>query len=191
MGIVNSTIVTERGLRATFMEAFNNGELPGNIESLIMRAPSNKGSEKYGWLGNVREWTDERNISGLEDFDYTITNTSYESTIKVDRDELEDDQIGAVNVRIRDLAKRAATHPTKLLMDLIANGATGLGFDGVPFFSASHVLGKIAAQDNIVSGSGVTFATVQADFRSARERMRGFTDDQGEVINQGSPALRT
>ena len=193
MGIVKDTVVTERGLNSAFQKGFNNGELPAKIESLFMRVQSTKDSEKYGWLGDVpqlREWVDERKLSGLRDYNYTIVNKSYESTLAIDRDELEDDQIGAVMMRVQDLGERAATHPTKLIYDLMAAGTVGLAFDGLPFFSASHTLdGGTTTQTNIVSGTGVTYATIKADFNSARALLRTFVDNQGEVINQGELKL--
>ncbi len=57
------------------------------------------------------------------------------------------------------------------------------------FFSASHIFEGGSAQSNIVSGTGVTFANIQEDFRSARAKIRGFKDDQGEVVNQGELKL--
>lgn len=187
---VQDTVVTERGLRAEFMKAFNNGELPAEIMSMLMVVTSNKGSEKYGWLGAVpqmREWLDERKISGLRDYDYTIVNRSYESTIGVDRDEIDDDQLGAVKLRVADLGRRAATHPIELFYDLLDNGDTGLAFDGQTFWSTTHTLdGGTTTQNNIVTGTGDSFTQVQADFRSARASLRGFVDDQNQVINQGA-----
>ena len=194
MGVVKDTVVTERGLRAEFVKAFGNGEMESRYESLIMRVSSDKSEEKYGWLADVpqlREWVDERKLSGLSDFSYTLANKSYEATLAVNRDELEDDQVGAIKVRIADLAGRAKTHPVKLIMDLMANGATtGLGFDGIAFYSTTHTLDKgVTVQSNKLTGAGTTFANIQADFRAARTALRGFKDSAGEVINQGDLKL--
>lgn len=190
MGIVSNALLLEKGLRAEFLKAFNNGENPQDVMPIIMETTSNADSEKYGWLGevpNMREWLDERRLSGLKDFNYSIPNKDYEATLKVNKNVMEDDQLGATKIRIRDLAARALTHPRKLLFDQIALGTTALGYDGVPFFSASHNESG-SNQDNIVTGTagaGYTASTFKADFISARARMRGFQDDQGEPRNEG------
>lgn len=195
MGIVSNNLLLEKGLRAEFLKAFNNGENPADVMPIITETQSTSDSEKYGWLGEVpqmREWVDERQLSGLNDFDYSIPNRDYEATLKVNRNVKDDDQLGAVQVRIRDLAARARTHARKLLFDQIALGVTDLSYDGVPFFSASHVEGDSGTQDNIVAGTSTapyTTAQWQADFCSARERMRGFKDDQGEPRNEGDMEL--
>lgn len=194
MGIIDNALLLEKGLRAEFLRAFDNGEKPADVMPIIMETRSTSDSEKYGWLGEVpqlREWVDERQLSGLKDFDYTIPNKDYESTLQVNKNAMDDDQLGATKIRIRDLASRALTHPRKLLFDQIALGPTALGYDGVAFFSASHPESG-TNQDNIVtgtSGSPYTTAQFKTDFCSARERMRGFTDDQGEPRNEGDMKL--
>lgn len=191
MGIVSNNLLLEKGLRAAFMKAYDTAESPADIMGMVLEVPSSASEEKYGWLGQVpqmREWLDERQLSGLADFDYTLPNVDYEATLKVSKNVKDDDQLGAVQIRIADLAKRARTHPRKLFMDLLLNGEVGLAYDGVPFFSASHVESG-SAQSNIVTGTGggpYTTAQFQADLIAARARIRGFVDDQGEPINEGS-----
>jgi len=191
MGILSNELLLEKGLRAAFLKSFESQESPADIMGMVMTASSTANEEKYGWLGEVpqlREWLDERQLSGLQDFDFTIPNRDYESTLKVDRNTRDDDQLGAINIRISDLAKRAKTHPRKLFFDLILAGEVDLAYDGVPFFSASHPESGVN-QSNIVTGtSGGPYTTAQfaADFTTARARLRGFTDDQGEPINDGS-----
>ena len=191
MGIISNNLLLEKGLRADFLKAFNNGEDPSDVMGMIMKVQSNAASEKYGWLGDspqMREWIDERKLSGLNDYDYTIPNVDYEATLKVSKNVMDDDQLGAVKVRIEDLAKRAKAFPRKLYFDQIAAGTTDLSYDGVSYFSASHPESE-TSQSNIVSGSSAgtyTSATFSADFISARSAMRGFKDDQNEPRNEGN-----
>lgn len=190
MGIISNALLLEKGLRTEFLKAFNNGEKPQDVMPIIMETTSTSDSEKYGWLGEVpqlREWIDERTLSGLKDFDFSIPNRDYEATLKVNKNVMDDDQLGAVKIRIRDLAARSLTHPRKLLFDQIAVSTVDLGYDGVPFFSASHPESG-TNQDNIItgtSGSPYTTAQFKVDFIAARARMRGFQDDQGEPRNEG------
>ena len=105
---------------------------------------------------------------------------------------MDDDQLGAIKIRISDLAARARTHPRKLFFDQLLLGVTDVGYDGVPFFSASH-LESGTAQDNLFSGTaGASYTTAQfsADFIAARAVMRAFKDNQGEPRNEGELALK-
>ena len=53
MGQKVGGIVLEKGLRADFVKAFNNGEDPAEIMPLIMVTQSSSDKEKYGWLGQA------------------------------------------------------------------------------------------------------------------------------------------
>lgn len=190
MGIISDALLLEKGLRANFLKAYNNGENPQDVMPMIMETTSTSNQEKYGWLGDVPqmvEWNDERTLRGLADYDYTIPNKHYEATLKVDRNVMEDDQLGAVKLRVKDLALKARAFPRKLFFDQIALGGTALGYDGVSFFSASHPESG-TNQSNIVTGTSAspyTAATFAADFISARAKLRSFTDDQGDPRNEG------
>lgn len=184
MGQVVNQVTLEKGLRADFMKAFEQVE-SGKVLSAAMRIPSSARQEKYGWLGSVpqmQEYKDEKKPKGLIDHDFTIKNVPFEATIAVDKFDLRDDQLGAVQMRIRDLAARAKTFPIKLMMDLLVAGTTGLCYDGQAFFSASHSEGNSGTQSNIVSGTGVTLDQITADFISARTKMMSFLDDQGQPM---------
>jgi len=184
MGQIVKPVTLEKGLRAEFMKAFELVET-GKIMSAAMKVDSSAASEKFGWLGSVpqmQEFKDEKSPKGLLDHNYTIANVPYEATLKVDKFAIRNDQLGAVQVRIRDLAGRAKTFPIKLMLDLLINGDTQLCYDGQAFFSASHSEGDSGTQSNIVNGTGTTLAQVTADFMSARTAMMGFLDDQGQPM---------
>lgn len=187
MGQVVTPVTLEKGLRAEFMKAYQ-GVPSAKLLSLMMQAPSSAASEKYGWLGSapvMQKFLDEKMPKGLIDHDYTIKNEAYEATLGVDKFAIRNDQLGAVKVRIADMAQRAKVFPVKLLVDLIANGGTGLCYDGQTFFSAAHAEGKSGTQTNIVAGTGVTIDKIEADFNSARALMKGFKDDQAEPMFEG------
>ena len=193
MGQIKNSVVLEKALRTEFMKSFDNGENPADVMPMIMETQSSSSSEKYGWLGNVTqlsEWKDSRKLTGLLDFDYSIPNKHYEGSLQVDRDDIEDDQYGAIKVRIQDLSKRAKTHPRKLFFELLVAGEVGLCFDGLPFFSNSHVYETGGStQDNLHTGTKVgtypTAAELSLDFKLARAIMEQFVDEHGEPFNEG------
>lgn len=182
MGQVVSPITLEKGLRAEFLKAYNSTE-DSAIMSAAMKLSSSADHEKYAWLGSapiMQEFKDEKVPKGLLDFSYTVTNVPYEATIKVDKFALRNDQLAATQMRIRDLGARARTFPIKLLMDQLVNGDSQLCYDGQNFFSASHAEGASGTQSNLLSGTGATLATIQADFFAARAKMLSYKDDIGQ-----------
>lgn len=195
MGIVSNILLLEKGLRADFLKSFNNGENPQEIMPMIMETKSSAASEKYGWLGEspqMEEWLDERQLRGLKDFDYTIANRDYEATLKVSKNVMDDDQLGAVKVRIADLASVARNHPRKLFFNQLIVGEVELGYDGLPFFSLVHdesSSNQINLSTETIAGSTQTTAEFASEFQVARGGLRILTDDNGEPRNEGELAL--
>jgi len=196
MGQVNNLLLLEKGLRADFVKAFNNGENPADVMPAIMETNSTAASEKYGWLGespDLRLWVDERQLSGLNDYDYELTNLDYEATLKIDKNVMDDDQLGAVKVRIADLAARARNQPRKLFFEGLIAGTTELCYDGQAMFSNAHPESG-SAQDNLLgytcSGASPTVAELKLGFTAARAAIRGYQDDQAQPRNEGELDLR-
>lgn len=81
----------------------------------------------------------------------------YEVTLEVDREEIEDDQTDQIEIRMREMADRAATHKDVPLGQLLANGASAgyLTYDGQIFFSNAHLSGKSGTQDNTLAPAAV------------------------------------
>ncbi len=187
---VKSTGLSTTGLRSEFFNAYTRAEKP--YDKLCTIYNSTKGSESHRWLGSlptVREWGSGRLARGLRSESYDVTNQKYESTIEVDREELDDDQTGQIRQRINAMAIAAANHPTTLLEGLFNSGATAgyLAYDGQIYFSAAHVSGDSGTQDNTISVAAATGTTpTTTEFRSslaqALARQIAFKDDQGEAI---------
>lgn len=180
----------ERGLRARFLKAFDNSEDPAEVMPFIMETTSDGRDEEYAWLGqspSMNEWIDERKLKALNDFSYSLKNKDYEATLSVDRNSLKDDRLGAVKIRIDDLARKAKIHPRKLFFDALVAGTVDLCYDGQPFFSASHQDSTASGvQSNIVTGTGITLSQLKTDIDTAEARMRCFLDDVGEPFDEGS-----
>ncbi|MDY0187800.1 MAG: Mu-like prophage major head subunit gpT family protein [Syntrophus sp. (in: bacteria)] len=131
------------GIYKTFTTIFN--QALSGVESMwplvAMETPSTGRSVDYKWLGDLpmmREWLGDRVIKDLSAFHYEITNKSYETTIEVDRDDIEDDQIGVYTPIVQQLAWAAAQHPDILVWGLLKAGFDTLCFDGQYFFDTDH-----------------------------------------------------
>lgn len=179
--IVN-TIALERNLNIMFNRAYDGiikKQQIDNLNLLYTTVPSTKSEEKYGWLGDVpaiQEWIGEKDVSGMKDYDYTIKNRDFHGTIGIDRNEIEDDQYGMIEPRIRQLAGAAANYPMELVADLVVNGTTNLAYDGDAYFANRTV------NDNLLAGTGTTLAQLKTDMGTARATMQRFVSDTGKLL---------
>jgi len=180
MGTVFGTGLTAKGLRSEFISAFV--DTPSVQGLLSTTVPSNAASEDYAWLGEtpaMREFIDERKVKGFTDTTYQIVNKTWEATMSVKRSELEDDQVGAINVRVQDLARRSRQHIDELLYQALTDNGTG--YDGAAFFSNTHpARGEGSAQDNLLTGTGTTTAALKTDIQAAIAALKDFTDERGK-----------
>lgn len=183
MALVNaSTLVAlQQSFRALFMQTAESIE-PFWMK-MAMEAPSGAALENYQWLGRVpamKEWIDSKTMEQLRGASYVITNKDWESTIEVDRNDIEDDALGMYRPRIAELASEAMRHPDELISTARRTGAATLCYDGQFFYDTDHAEGASGTLSNKLTGTGTTTAQITTDFFAALAAMRAFKDDQGK-----------
>jgi phage major head subunit gpT-like protein len=160
----------QTGFSKIFGAAFKTRPTPLR-DQLAMTVTSTTKTQTYGWMSplmKMRKWVGPRVIQSLKANTYLIENEPYEATFSVDRDNIEDDQLGLFDTRVQELAYVGARLPDNLVLDALLAGDTGLGFDGLAMFSASHTLDSDGVQSNLAdipfSPGGWAFvrATMQA-----------------------------
>lgn len=111
---------------------------------LATQVPSSAKSNTYGWVVDqtrMREWIGPRVALNLSEHEYVLKNKRYEATIELDRDDIEDDNLGLfANVTVPQLAEAARKHADELIADMLAlNSGNGpLAFDGKNLFADDH-----------------------------------------------------
>jgi phage major head subunit gpT-like protein len=143
------------GFKATFNEGF--GTAPPLWQEIAMLMPSSTSQELYGWLGTItrfREWIGDRVIQNLKTHDFTIKNRSFENTIGVDRDTIQDDTYGCYSPMFKQLGQDSRTHPDELVYGLFKNGFSQLCYDGQYFFDTDHPVVDAAGVTQSVSNFG-------------------------------------
>jgi len=159
--IINATNLA--ALQTGFKAAFNTGfRKPGTFWQIIATlVPSTNKLEAYGWLGQfpkMREWLGDRQIKSMSVHDYSIKNKKFESTIGVDRDDIDDDSYGVLSPLFEEMGYAAATHPDELVFALLAAGFATLCHDGQYFFDTDHPVGNeetgITSVSNMQAGAG-------------------------------------
>ncbi|KRC20171.1 Mu-like prophage major head subunit gpT family protein [Acidovorax sp. Root219] len=152
-------------LNQSFSAAFQIGlggaqPMWGQIATLV---PSATAEQKYAWLGKFtkfREWIGERQYQNLAQHDYAVKNKTWENTVTVTRDEIEDDHYGIYKPVIQQLGQDAAEHPDELVFSLLKAAFTTPCYDGQYFFDTDHPVGppgKQVSVSNFQGGSGTAW----------------------------------
>ncbi|WP_154124173.1 Mu-like prophage major head subunit gpT family protein [Grimontia hollisae] len=162
--------ISANGLRAIYTAvrtAFNTGR--GSYTPIWPRlatlVPSTTGTETYAWLGQfprLREWIGERQVKQMALHDYSLKNKTYESTVGIPREAIEDDQYGVYMPLMQEMGYAASTHPDEELFALMAAGFTTACYDGQNFFDADHPVkdpesGADVSVSNMQAGSGAAW----------------------------------
>ena len=107
-------------------------------------------------LPGVREWIGERVVYSLSQETFTIPNRTFEETIGVRREQLEDDKYGMLAPAAQQLGQDAGNLPGKLVAGLMTGGTSTLWVDGQDFFSTTHVsfpnTGRTTTNSNYQAG---------------------------------------
>jgi phage major head subunit gpT-like protein len=156
---------TLQGLFTAFKTIFQGtfNQTPVLWEKVAMLVPSSTAQEIYAWLGSTtgfREWLGDRLIQNLATHDFTIKNRSFENTIGIDRDKIEDDQIGVFNPVVAQLGMDAKKHPDLLVFALLQAGFNTACYDKQYFFDTDHpvtVNGITTSYSNFQGGVGAAW----------------------------------
>ncbi|SEN51652.1 Mu-like prophage major head subunit gpT [Gemmobacter aquatilis] len=82
--------------------------------------------------GNSSSSTSMRQVRTAPD------NRKFETTIRVRREDIEDDRLGVYTPQISMMAHSAAVHPDELVFEVLRRGFEADCYDGQPFFDADH-----------------------------------------------------
>lgn len=178
------------GFNAEFKQAFTKTE--SNLDKIASIFPSNNKEENYCWLGffpKMREWVGDRVVRNVEAFSYNVKNITFESTVAVPREDIEDDNYAIYAPIITQMGEQAKLHPDELLFDLLKSGFSKKCYDGQNFFDADHPVGDNSVS-NMQDGSGpawflldTTKAIKPFVFQKRRDyKMTALTRDEDENV---------
>lgn len=124
----------------------------------------------------VRQWLGAKAVKDLRAFELSVEVLPYEATIGLKRLDVTTDQTGAVNSSLTGFANASMSANDDLLITaLLAN--TWTSYDGVALMSASHTF--MNSTGNNLTTSALTFST----YRTGKEAMADFTDEDGKPLN--------
>lgn len=176
------------GLKAHFMKGLGSAE--SQWQKVAMLVPSTTKSNDYSWLSKMpkmRKWIGEKVVKSLAAFKYSIENDDFEVTVEVDRNDINDDNLGIYGPQAKSAGESAKQLPDEMVFSLIAAGFNTKCFDGQYFFDTDHPVGD-PNNPTSVSNKGTkklsiaSQAAAKASFGDARAAMRSFKDDEGRPL---------
>jgi len=185
--LVNRENVTSLfiSLKTTFNNAF--AAAPTVWEKIAMKVPSTTGQNIYAWLSKfpkMQKWVGEKNVKSLEAFKYTVVNDDFEATIEVDRNDINDDNLGIYGPQAQMAGEAAKQLPDEIVIDLVNKAFTTLCFDGQYFFDPNHKVGDVNVSNKGTKVlSAASSAAADASLGVARVAMRKFKDSDGRSLN--------
>lgn len=187
LGVVG-LVVNEQalaGMKANFMTLFNNARSAYTPlwTKGAMEMPSTTSLNTYAWMEafpKMREWLGDRYYKSLKAQAYNIINKTYESSVLVPRESVEDDQYGIYGPMMSAMGFASEQLWDDLFFALLNNGFTGLSYDGKAFFATNHASGL-----NKISGGTSTLATAGA-YGSAIKYLKSVVDSENNPMLTGN-----
>lgn len=182
----------QQGARADLIK-MKEVQKPSLVDALCERLPSSVRTEYLPFLGESPQLTkhdlgDMTTLDQLSDVQYSVDNESYRASLGFRNEDLEDDLVGGIQLRIRQMLRVGMQLEEKLLIDAITGSQNG--FDGTTFFSDSHTSsyssGATISHDNLLSGSGVASGNIATDFGTGLSTIMNYTGGNGEPWNEGN-----
>lgn len=192
MIMLGGMLVNKEAINAAFVAIktiFNNAfeSAPSTWQRIAMRVPSTTGQNDYAWLSafpKMRKWIGDKVVKSLEAAKYVIVNDDFEATIEVDRNHIEDDQLGIYEPQAKMAGQSSKQLPDEIVYDLVNGGFATKCFDGQNFFDADHNVNDASVSNKGTKKlSAATLAAAKASYGAGRTAMRQFKDAEGRPLN--------
>lgn len=171
-------------LKTIFNNAFD--ATPSQWAQTAMLVPSGSSQSDYTWLSKfpmMRKWIGDKVIKTLEAFKYTIVNNDWEATVEVDRNDIDDDNLGIYAPQAQMAGESARQLPDDIVADLKNNAFANLCYDGQYFYDDDHsVAGASVSNLGTAALSAATAALAAASYGVARIKIMTVTDDDGRPL---------
>lgn len=172
-------------LKTTFNNAFD--AAPNQWQDVAMVVPSTARANDYKWLSGfprMQKWIGDKAVKALSASGYSITNDDWEATVEVDRNDIEDDNLGIYAPQAQMAGFSAKQLPDEIVFDLVNKAFSTQCYDGQYFFDTDHpVNGQSVSNKGSKKLSAASLAAAKASYGAGRTTMKKFKDDEGRPLN--------
>lgn len=135
-----------------------------------------------GQLGKMREWLGERIVQNINAQDTKLKVKDFEGTVEVDRNDIEDDQLGIYAPMIQDLGNQAGYLWDDLAIEALTTGHQNLSYDGQFFFDTDHPQNMADASSPSQSNLFATRPLTAANYEYVRAQGAGLKGPDGRAL---------
>lgn len=155
---------TLEALKTVVKAEFQNGMqgARSQLEAVASTIPSTTAINTYAWLDDfphMRKWVGSRVLQDMNEQAYQISNETYESTLAIKADDIDDNNIGHYGALGKARGQAVVKHENRLVFNQLKNGLTLPCFDGQNFFDTEHPVndkvdgsGTDALVSNVIDG---------------------------------------
>lgn len=165
------------GYSAAFNKALS--EVSPDYKDIATVTSSSTAANDYAGIGQIpgwKEWIGDREVQHISEYGYTIKNKSFERTIGINRDAIEDDQYGIYTPMFSMMGQEAGEHYNDLVFEILTKGFTEKCYDEKTFFAADHVSGEKTFSNTS------TAALSTESFLAARQAMMSIAGDKNKPL---------
>lgn len=105
---------------------------------------------------STRQWIGEKQIGNIPSALLSFDVVYWESTVGISRLTIEGDQLQAYAPLVSHLGSAGKKHKDQRVVELLQQGKSTVGFDGLAFFSTAHTLNPASTQANLFTSRALS-----------------------------------
>ncbi len=164
---------------------------PSSWDQVAMEVPSNGASNTYAWIEKfpkLRKWLGDKVVSQLKGHAYTIVNDDFEATVEIDRNDIEDDNLGIYKPQAQMAGESSKQWADDLVFAALTGGFDEVCYDGKTFYATNHEVGEGKSKKLVSNRLSTplkidTLAEAKASYGTARTMLRSVKDNEGRPLN--------
>lgn len=165
--------------RLAFQGAFAAVDAPYEAFTRVETLEKGRSARMY-WGGQVpqmKKWVGDAQFDKLDTYVWEVGIEKYQTGLEIERDDIEDDNLGWILPYIQGMAVEARQHPGREIIKLLENGKNALCYDGQFFFDTDHRDGDGPVQSNKINGP-----LNEANLQLMRQTMGRLKDMKGRPM---------
>jgi len=155
---------------------------PGNWQKTTMQVPSTRSGEDHVWLSRFpkfRKWIGDKTVKSIKAGKYYVKNEDWETTLEVDRNDIEDDALGIYQTQASGAGEAAGELNDIISDDLKDKAFTETCMDGQFYYDTDHPVNDASVSNKGTAVlSAATLAAAKASYGLGREAIMGFKDEE-------------
>lgn len=182
-------------IKQVFNAAFE--AAPSQWAQVAMEVPSSNASNTYAWIDKfpkLRKWVGDKVVKQLTGHAYTIQNDDFEATVEIDRNDIEDDNLGIYRPQAQMAGESSKQWADELVFTALTKGFDEKCYDGKTFYATNHEVGegkskKLVSNRITAPLKADTLANAKASYGTARTMLRSVKDEEGRPLNLSGTLL--